>query len=405
MPSKRSNSEGSIYQIADGTWRAAITVSVDGLGRTKRKAVRGKTQREVKEKLRVLQRLKEENALVDPSRMTVGEFMDLWMRDTTLDLKDSTQQKRADIIRLYVTPHLGTKHLQKLTPLDIQQWQTTLLNTRRQPSTRKRKVGDPPPQPGPLLSPTTVAGAMTLLGTAMKHAMQLGLIYRNPVDAVKRVKVVRRDFQVWEPSEVHKLIGAVLNDRLYGLVYLALTTGLRRGELCGLRWTDIQRGVIHIQQNCVLVGNTATLTTPKTKASRRRIPLPPDTLDALRLHRERQAQERDAAGDAWEEHGLVFPTSVGTVYHPRNLLRDWYVLLDTAGVRRIRIHDIRHTYASLAIYQGLDPKVLADRMGHSRASISLDIYGHVFEEQRERAALSLSTLTAKADRNSDPLAP
>lgn len=405
MPSKRSNSEGSIYQIADGTWRAAITVNVDGLGRTKRKAVRGKTQREVKEKLRVLQRLKEENALVDPSRMTVGEFMDLWMRDTTLDLKDSTQQKRADIIRLYVTPHLGMKHLQKITPLDIQQWQTTLLSTRRQPSTRKRKAGDPPPQPGPLLSPTTVAGAMTLLGTAMKHAMQLGLIYRNPVDAVKRVKVVRRDFQVWEPSEVHKLIGAVLDDRLYGLVYLALTTGLRRGELCGLRWTDIQRGVIHIQQNCVLVGNTATLTTPKTKASRRRIPLPPDTLDALRLHRERQAQERDAAGDAWEEHGLVFPTSVGTVYHPRNLLRDWYVLLDTAGVRRIRIHDIRHTYASLAIYQGLDPKVLADRMGHSRASISLDIYGHVFEEQRERAALSLSTLTAKADRNSDPLAP
>ncbi|WP_189069347.1 site-specific integrase [Deinococcus radiotolerans] len=246
---------------------------------------------------------------------------------------------------------------------------------------------------------------MTLLGTAMKHAMQLGLIYRNPVEAVKRVKVVRRDFQVWESSEVHQLIGAVLEDHLYGLVYLALTTVLRRGELCGLRWTDIQRGVIHIQQNCVLVGNTATLTTPKTKASRRRIPLPPDTINALRLHRERQAQERDAAGDAWEEHGLVFPTSVGTVYHRRNLLWDWYVLLDTASVRRIRIHDIRHTCASLAIYQGLDPKVLADRMGHSRASISLDIYGHVFEEQRERAALSLSTLTARADRDSDPLAP
>ncbi|MFD1734726.1 tyrosine-type recombinase/integrase [Deinococcus malanensis] len=96
---------------------------------------------------------------------------------------------------------------------------------------------------------------------------------------------------------------------------------------------------------------------------------------------------------------------MGTVYHPRNLLRDWYVLLDSAKVRRIRIHDIRHTYASLAIYQGLDPKVLADRMGHSRASISLDIYGHVFEEQRDRAAISLKDLVTRADRNSDPLAP
>ncbi|GGK11249.1 site-specific integrase [Deinococcus malanensis] len=402
---KRSNGEGSIYQLADGTWRASITVQTDGLGRPKRKSVRGRTQKQVREKLRVLQRLKEENALVDPSRMTVKDFMDVWMRDTTLDLKASTVQKRADIIKLYVNPHLGLKHLQKLTPLDVQQWQTTLLASRRQPSTRKRKAGDPPPEPGPPLSPTTVAGALTLLGTAMKHAMQLGLIYRNPVEAVKRVKVARREFQVWEPSEVQALIAAVLDDRLYGLVYLALTTGMRRGELCGLRWSDIQRGVIHVQQSCVLVGNQATLTTPKTKASRRRIPLPPDTLDALRVHRDRQALERDTAGDEWQEHGLVFPTSVGTVYHPRNLLRDWYVLLDSAKVRRIRIHDIRHTYASLAIYQGLDPKVLADRMGHSRASISLDIYGHVFEEQRDRAAISLKDLVTRADRNSDPLAP
>lgn len=405
MAKKRSNGEGSIYQTADGAWRGSITVQIDGLGRLKRKYVSGKTQKEVREKVRHLQRLKEENALVDPSRMTVGEFLEVWLQDTASELKDSTRQKRADIIRLYVKPHLGLKHLQKLTPLDVQQWQTTLLNTRRQPPKRQRKRSDDAlDAPMPLLSPTTVVGAVTLLGTALKHALQLGLIYRNPVEAVKRVKPQKRDLKVWEPSEVQRLITAITDDRLYGLVYLALTTGMRRGELCGLHWSDIQRGVITIRHNCVLVSNRATLTTPKTEASRRRIPLPPDTLDALRVHRARQEREREAAAEEWEEQGLVFPTTLGTIYHPRNLLRDWYALLQQAGVRRIRLHDLRHTYASLAIYQGLDPKAVADRMGHSRASITLDIYGHVFEEQREKAALTLTQLVNREDaQKADPL--
>lgn len=401
MPKRRLNGEGSVYQIKSGKqagmYRGSITVHIDGLGKLKRKYVTGKTKTEVLRKVQHLQRLKAENALVDPSRMTIGEFMEVWQRDTGTDLKDSTKQKRQDIINHYVIPHLSLKHLQKLTPLDVQAWQTALLQQRRKPSTRKRKATDPPPEPGKLLSPATVAGAMTLLGTALNHALKLGLIYRNPVDAVKRVKIPRREFQVWEPSEVQRLITAITDDRLYGLVYLALTTGMRRGELCGLHWTDIQRGIITVRHNCVIVGGQAQISTPKTEAGKRRIPLPADTLDALKIHRSRQAREREAAGEDWQESGLVFTTSIGTLYHPRNLLRDWYALLDKAGVRRIRIHDIRHTYASLAIYQGLDPKALADRLGHSRASLTLDVYGHVFEEQREKAALSLHTLLTRPD--------
>lgn len=405
---KRLNGEGSVYEIKSGRqagmFRGSITVQIDGLGKIKRKYVTGKTKGEVMRKVQHLKRLKEENALVDPSRMTIKEFMVVWQQDTGTDLKDSTKQKRQDIIDHYVLPHLGLRHIQKLTPLDVQQWQTTLLQQRHKPSTKKRKPGDPPPEPGKLLSPATVAGAMTLLGTAMKHALQLGLIYRNPVEAVKRVKIPKRDLKVWEPSEVQRLIAAITDDRLYGLVYLALTTGMRRGELCGLHWTDIQRGVITVRHNCVIVGNRAVISTPKTEAGRRRIPLPPDTLEALKLHRTRQALERTTAGDDWLESGLVFTTTLGTLYHPRNLLRDWYALLDQAQVRRIRIHDIRHTYASLAIYQGLDPKALADRLGHSRASLTLDVYGHVFEEQREKAALTLKHLITRPDPlDIDPL--
>ncbi|WP_412027052.1 tyrosine-type recombinase/integrase [Deinococcus yunweiensis] len=391
--SKRSNGEGSIYQLRSGpqagSWRAAITVTVDGLGRPKRKIVSGKTQREVKEKLRVLLRLKEENALADPSRMTVGEYLDEWMRDTSAQLKPTTVEKREYIIKLYLRPHLGRHQLQKLTPLDVQRLQTTLLNTPRKPS-RGQQL--PEGTTLPPIGPTTVHGALALLNSALRHALQLGLIHRNPVEAVKRVKPGRRDLQVWEPSDVHRLITAVQTSRLYGLVYLAMTTGLRRGELCGLRWSDLQQGVLHIRQNCVLVGNTPTMQTPKSEKSRRRVPLPADTLDALALHRQRQAFERDTAGELWQEHGLVFPTPIGTVYHPRNLLRDWYTLQAQVGLRPIRLHDIRHTYASLAIYQGLDPKALADRLGHAHTSTTLDVYGHVFEEQRERAALTLSDL-------------
>jgi len=402
MAGKRANGDGSVYQQADGSWRGAITVQVDGLGRPKRKYVSGKSQKEVREKIKHLLRLKDENALVDPSRITVGDYLNQWLADTGSELKESTRQKREEIIKQYVGPYLGTKLLQKLTPLDIQQYQTRLLNTPRKASVKRK--ADPAASPLPNLKPATVSGAMTLLGSALKHALQLGLISRNPVDAVKRVKIAKRDFQIWEPADVQRLVTAIQDHRLYGLVYVALTTGMRRGELCGLQWSDIQRGVITIRHNCVIVGNKATLTTPKSEASRRRIPLPEDTLEALRLHRKRQQAERDAAGEEWQETGLVFTSSIGTLYHPRNLLRDWYVLLDGAKVRRIRIHDIRHTYASLAIYQGLDPKALADRLGHSRASLTLDLYAHTFEEQRERAALTLSDLMNRSQKT-DPLGP
>ncbi|MFC6592372.1 tyrosine-type recombinase/integrase [Deinococcus lacus] len=392
---KRSNGEGSIYQLKDGSWRAAITIQIDGLGRPKRKVVSGKTQREVRDKLRHLQRLKEENALNDPSKMTVAEYLAEWMRDTSMGLKPTTLEKRRNIIELYVLPHLGKHQLQKLTPLDIQRWQTTLLNTPRKPS-RGQKLAE-----GQTLSPltaTTVSGAVGLLGSALRHALQLGLLYRNPVDAVKRVRATKKELQVWEPSEVQRLMEEVKGNRLHGLVYLAMTTGMRRGELCGLRWSDIQAGVLTVQQNCVLVGDVPTMQTPKTEKGRRRIPLPPDTLAALEAHRQLQERERLAAGEDWHETGLVFTTSLGTVYHPRTLLRDWYALLDRVGLRRIRLHDIRHTYASLAIYQGLDPKALADRLGHSRASLTLDVYGHVFEEQRERSALTLTDLLNRPEK-------
>ncbi|MBB5234428.1 tyrosine-type recombinase/integrase [Deinococcus budaensis] len=399
---KRANGEGSVYQLPDRTWRGSITVQIDGLGRPKRKYVSGKTQKEVREKIRHLLRLKEENALVDPSRMTVAEYLDEWMRDTKGSLKPTTIEKREYIIKLYVTPHIGRYHLQKLTPLDVQRLQTTLLTTPRKPG-KGQKL--PEGETLPPLGTTTVHGALSLLGSAMRHALQLGLITRNPVEAVKRVKPAKRDMQVWEPSEIHRLILAIQNSRLYGLVYLAITTGLRRGELCGLRRQDIQKGVLHVRQNCVLVGNTPHLQTPKSEKSRRRVPLPADTLEALALHRERQARERLAAGDEWREQDLVFPTPIGTIYHPRNLLRDWYTLLAEAKIRPIRIHDIRHTYASLAIYQGLDPKALADRLGHAHASMTLDVYGHVFEEQRDRAALSLNDLLQGRQTRGAPTLP
>ena len=167
---------------------------------------------------------------------------------------------------------------------------------------------------------------------------------------------------------------------------------MRRGELLGLRWQDVKDGALHIRQSLTVVKNQIAISVPKTEKGKRRVAISPDVETELSEHRKRQEAERQMLGNLWPDNDLVFRTEVGTPIHPRNLERTWYALQKSAKVTKVRLHDLRHLHASLAIQQGMDAKVLADRLGHSRASFTLDVYTHLFDEQRANSAVSLSVL-------------
>jgi integrase len=171
-----------------------------------------------------------------------------------------------------------------------------------------------------------------------------------------------------------------------------MTTGLRRGELLGLRWSDIRDDGLYVRQAVKIVNNRAVLGNAKTDRSERFVALPPDTIELLAEHRRKQADLKTIAGEAWPHPELVFPSGIGTIMDPKDFYRSWKRAVDRAGLPATRIHDIRHLHISLLILLGEDPKTVSERAGHSSTAFTLDRYGHVFREQRHRAARTLDQL-------------
>lgn len=219
--------------------------------------------------------------------------------------------------------------------------------------------------------------------------------------------------RLWTSTEAARFLDTALPHRLYALFYLAMSTGLRRGELLGLRWQNVGESCIYVHQSVIEQRGKIMITTPKTEKGSRRVVLSADVMTVLNEHRLRQDGESDYNGSCWPDTGLVFVSEVGTMLHLRNFTRTWHTLQENARqawlqvgneagdiitakqletgklMAKVRLHDLRHLHASMAIKSGLDTKVLADRLGHSRASFTLDRYTHLFEEQRNVSAVSL----------------
>ena len=271
------------------------------------------------------------------------------------------------------------------------------------------------------ISPQWANKCRRVLSGALADALRLELIFRNPCDAVKPMKVVENEMRLWTSIEAARFLDAARPHRLYALFYLAMSTGLRRGELLGLRWQDVGESCIYVRQSVIEQRGNIMITTPKTEKGARRVVLSADVMTVLDEHRKRQDAERDYLGSSWPDTGLVFVSEVGTMLHPRNFTKTWHTLQENARkgwekaaretgdaltlkqletgklMSRVRLHDLRHLHASLAIKAGVDLKVLADRLGHSRASFTLDVYTHLFEEQRDNSAVSLLDFLPKGD--------
>lgn len=278
------------------------------------------------------------------------------------------------MIRLHVVPALGSKRLERLTAADVR----VLLNG-------KRDAG---------LAANTIRHIHALLRVAPTQAVREDLAPRNVASLVQVPMPPAADVRPLDVEEARRLLDAARGDRLYALWEVALGIGLRRGEALGLHWQDVdlEAGALRVEQTLQRTGGRLVLAPPKTARSRRTVPLPPVCVAALRAHRVAQAREQLAVGPAWQDSGLVFTTGLGTAIEPRNVNRSFAALCRRAGLRPIRLHDLRHTCATLLLAHGVSARVVMETLGHSQIAITMNTYTHVLPVLQREAADRMDAL-------------
>ena len=323
---------------------------------------------------------------VEPTRVTVEEYLlEKWLPRTRTSEK--TRADRETHMRAYVVPRIGGFKLVDLTGEDLNEMYDDLAVRGR---TQRRD-----PELGWGLSPTTIRRIHTQLHKAFNDAMRWGLIVRNPCDRadppsttdVKARALASRTVYTWE--QLQRFVRAAAEDRLFAMWQLFVTTGMRRSEMAALRWdhVDLETAMLSVVRGAVEVsGKVYEKELPKSSSSRRAIELAPADVDVLRLHRKVQAEEAKAAQEAWEHKGHVFTSSVGGRLYPPDITKMFHALTDEAGLPRIRLHDTRHTVATLMLKAGEVTKVVTERLGHSTTAYTQDAYQHVLPGMQRDAA-------------------
>jgi integrase len=382
-PRRRARGEGSIFQRAsDGQWVVRLDLGYVQ-GRRKRVTRYASSEREALAELKRLHREFDAGRLVvNAGQMSVAEYLDYWLAELLPGtVKASTQASYADMTRRHIVPALGHLSLAKLSRDDIRRFVRQLARTKSQ-----RRGADQ------VLSGRTVNYVHSILRRALEDGRREELVGRNVAGEVPSPRYERREFEPLVPDEARTLLAAAADDRLHAVYVLALVLGMRRGEILGLRWSvvDLDRATLRVQASLQRVGSQLVLTSPKTKRSRRTIPLPQAVVKVLDAHREAQAVER-ARAEAWADDDLVFTTRIGTAIEPRNLSRHFEALRDKAKVRRVRFHDLRHSCASLLFDLGVPLRMVMEILGHSQISTTSDIYTHVMPAQYRDVADALDT--------------
>jgi integrase len=385
MAKKRGNNEGSITRRPDGRWMAQVTLGRDpATGKLKRATFYGKTRQEVADKLAKALREKQQGTFVAPHKMTLGEWLHTWLweykKPRVRPISFDTYER---VVRRHLKPALGHIALQDIRPEHLQHYYNEKI------------------QQG--LDAQTIHHHHIILTDALARAEKNQLVARNIGRLVDPPRQTRKEMRTLAIGQMTiQLLPALQGHRLYAAFLTLFMIGLRRGELLGLRWQDIdwKAGVLHIRQTLTRVKNHETGRTqlvfqePKTEHSRRTIPIPQGCETALRQHRAHQAEEKLALGQAYEDHGLVFCRTEGRPIDPRTLNRYFSQALARAGLPSFRLHDARHTFATWLLEQGVSPKVVQTMLGHSSIAVTLDIYSHVSLDLEKQAAAKLNAALA-----------
>lgn len=338
-------------------------------GKRVRPTVYGKTRAEVVDKLAKLRKQQQAGVDLTAPPRTVGEWLVEWLRD--FKSKDGTRPATLDRYRSAanhnLVPGLGRIALRKLTARDVQRYLTELSVER---------------------SPGTVAKVHAVLRSALSDAVRFDLVERNVAKLVRIPNGQAAERRVPTPKEIRQLLDAATGDRLAEAFVIAVSLGLRRGELLGLKWTDVDlhARVLHVVRAVQRSGGKLRVVEPKTRRSRRRLPLPLAAIQACERQRVMQARERLASGSAWRDEDWVFPSTIGTVLEPRNFSRTFDKLRDQAGLPWLHLHDLRHACGTYLIAQGVGLRTVMEILGHSTYRLTMDTYGHVLPLQMFEAA-------------------
>jgi integrase len=366
---KRGNGEGSIYRRKDGRWVGQYTIyTATG---PKYRYLYGKTRAAVAEKLTKAMADRNGGLMFDAGNLTVGEYLDSWLSDSVRGtVRSSTFERHEGIIRLHIKPSLGRVWLKKLTPAHV-----------RGLHREKLDAG---------LAPATVGKIHSTLHKALSQAVSDGIVPRNAAD-VKAPRPTPEEMRPLSETEVRAFLDLAREsgDRFEALYVLAITTGLRRGELLGLRWDDVsmERSTLRVGRALVREGGRHTLGETKTRRGRRQINLTPRTVSTLKAHHKKQQEEKIKLTGLYKDHGLIFATRVGTPINPENLVnRSFKPLLERASLPEIRFHDLRHTCATLLLGRGVHPKFVQELLGHATKAMTLDTYSHYLPSMGDQAA-------------------
>lgn len=373
---KRGNGEGTVTRNeARNRWEGRITVATDATGKLVRRKVTGKTRTEVVRRMRELVDAADQGSTPARRDLTVARFLEEWLTDVLPgSVAKGTEMNYRNIVNYYVRPRLGRKHLRTLTARDV----TTMLRDMEAEG----------------LSPNTRRLARSVLRRALRWAEAEGMVQRNVAALANGVKLGGEEGKALTAEQARTFLASIAGHRLEAAYTVALSLGLRRGELLALAWEDVDLDGTPPRLTVRLAlkrhDEGLVLEEPKTRQSRRTVHLPASAVASLRRHKARQAEERLRAGELWEPlplgRDLLFRTELGTPVDPDNFRNITYRVTADAGIGRWSPHQLRHSAASLLLAQGVPLKVVSEVLGHSSIRVTADVYGHLIDDAKAEAA-------------------
>lgn len=365
---------GSIRQRSNGMWEGRYTAGRDPrTGKQIQRSVYGKTQKEVAQKLRQVTFEIEEGTYSEPSRMTTGQWLDMWIEEYVNNVKEMTLNLYKSNINVRIKPGIGHFRLSELTTTHIQRFYNGLMK------------GDKP------LTAKTVKNIHGVLHRALEQAVRLGFIKANPSDNVSLPRVQRAEIKPMADDDIALFLNALHGEPLEYLLITDLFTGMRRGEILGLTWdcVDFDRGTITISKQLIHLRDGSgeyRLTSPKNGKTRVIAPAQ-SIMDILQKQKSLQDSMRREAAGAWSNpEDFVFTNELGHHLYHSNVYRNFKRIVASIGMPETRFHDLRHSYAIAALQSGDDIKTLQENLGHHTAAFTLNVYGHVSDKMRQESA-------------------
>ncbi len=350
----------------------------------------GVTKKEAERKLTEIMHSLNTGSYIEPAHVTVGEFLQQWLNDyVPANVGPNTAAVYEHTVRRHLIPGLGNIKLSALRPSHIQSYLTQKLQSGRLDGNGG-------------LSSRTLRHHHVTLHTALEAAVKWSILGRNPAQAVDPPKYLRKEMKTLDEVGLKRVLEAAKETPYYNLFYLALYTGMRRSELLALRWSDVDLnvGAVTVNRRVFVRKGDLDYRQPKTDKGRRFIPLPPSATKAMIGHKGDCQRKLDLLGVSWRDEVLVFINDFGEPIHPDTVTHAWKKLVRRLNLIGVRLHDSRHTHASILLRQGVHPKIVSERLGHASIQITLDTYSHVLPGLQEAAALAFDEGVGSFEKDS-----